>query len=54
VIYRAKSRLRRLLNGHEDVKTLLRQSLSNRMRVSHEISHSRRVQKSETKHLEVC
>jgi RNA polymerase sigma-70 factor (ECF subfamily) len=40
VIYRAKGRLRRLLNGHENIKTLLRQSLSIRMRVSHSKAHS--------------
>lgn len=44
VIYRAKCRLRRLLNGHENVKTLLRQSLSNRMRVSHSTRCSQRLQ----------
>ncbi len=54
VIYRAKGRLRRLLNGHEDIKYLLRQSLSKRMRVSHSKRHSQRLQKSDTKHLEVC
>jgi RNA polymerase sigma-70 factor (ECF subfamily) len=31
VLYRAKIRLRRLLDRHEDVKNLFRQSLSNRM-----------------------
>ena len=40
VIYRAKGRLRQLLKGHENIKTLLRQSLSIRMRVSHSKRHS--------------
>jgi RNA polymerase sigma-70 factor (ECF subfamily) len=44
VIYRAKGRLRRLLNGNEDVKTLLRQSLSNRMRVNYSKRQSQQLQ----------
>jgi len=54
VIYRAKGRLRRLLDGKEDVRTLLRQSLSNRTRLSHNKSRSSSRQKAKTKHLEAC
>ena len=54
VIYRAKDRLRRLLNRHEDVKTLLRQSLSIRMRARHKKRLSHRLRKANTKHLEAC
>jgi len=52
VIYRAKGRLRRLLNGHEDIKTLLHQGLSIRMQAGGKNRLSRRLKKSNTKHLE--
>ena len=54
VIYRARGRLRQLLDSHEDVKTLLSQSLSDRVLLSHSRSRSSRLQKAKSKHLEAC
>lgn len=54
VIYRARGRLRQLLDSHEDVKTLLSQSLSDRTLLSHSRSRSSRLQKAKSKHLEAC
>lgn len=54
VLYRAKSRLRQLLNCHEDVKNLFHQSLSHRVRASHSRCGSRYLQKTNTKNLEAC
>jgi len=54
VIYRAKGRLRLLLNGQEDVKILLRQSLSNRTRLNHNKDRSPPRHKTKTKQFEAC
>jgi hypothetical protein len=44
VLYRAKYRLRQLLDRHEDVKSLFRQSLSYRLRANHKRHLSQRLQ----------
>lgn len=54
VLYRAKSRLRQLLNGHEDVKNLFYQSLSHRVRARRNRRGSRYLQNIDTKNLETC
>lgn len=54
VIYRAKGRLRRLLDSHEDVKMLLRQCLSDRTILSHGKKYSPHPQTAGTNHSEAC
>lgn len=54
VIYRAKGRLRLLLDSQEDVKTLLHQSLSGRTPLDHNNSRAPPRQEAKTKQFEAC
>lgn len=54
VTYRARGRLRRLLDGHEDVKNLLHDCLTDRTLLSQRRNRLSRLQNAKTKHLEAC
>lgn len=54
VIYRARGRLRRLLDNYKDVKTLLHHCLNDRTLLVQSRSRSSRLQKVKKNHLEAC